>query len=321
VTTETDEDIANLPIAAKTAKFRQPSASPFGASDQIGMLNLISSSSTAAALAEADGGRAFDLAVDYFVGMPAWVRTGDPTFQIWTTHRPAGTVVDDSMGVGAQNELVGYSGDCISLYSHCGTHIDALNHFGYRGTIWNLFDERRHLGSRNWTVCGPENFPPLIARGVLLDVAALKTVNMLPDSYGIDAADLADAARRQHIEIRPGDVVFVRTGRMQRWPEPAFVDNEPGLNREGAAFLAEAGAMVIGSDNQALEQMPSADPENWQVVHTYLLAEAGVPIIEVANLEELAAEKLYEFVFVGACIRVRGATAAPMRPLVFPIRR
>ena len=78
---------------------------------------------------------------------------------------------------------------------------------------------------------------------------------------------------------------------------------------------------MVGADNHSLEQAPSADPENWQVVHTYLLAEAGVPILEIANLEELAEDKVFEFAFFGACVRLRGATGAPMRPIAMPLRQ
>ena len=144
---------------------------------------------------------------------------------------------------------------------------------------------------------------------------------MLPDSYGMGERDLREALARQRLDVRPGDVVLIRTGRMTVWPDrERYLTNEPGLNREGAEFLAKAGAIVIGGDNVALEQHPGADPENRSVVHTYLLAECGVPILEVVNLEELAAERLYEFAFVGACMRIRGATGAPMRPIAFPLR-
>lgn len=78
--------------------------------------------------------------------------------------------------------------------------------------------------------------------------------------------------------------------------------------------------MIIGSDSIALEQTPSSDPENWHPVHTYLLAEAGVPIMENVNLEEIAGERLYEFALVAAGLRLDGATASPMRPLAFPLR-
>jgi kynurenine formamidase len=96
---------------------------------------------------------------------------------------------------------------------------------------------------------------------------------------------------------------------------------EPGLNREGAEFLARSGAILIGADNLGLEQLPGADPDNWQVVHTYLLAEAGIPIMEIVNLEELSAERVYEFLFVGACLKIRGATGSPIRPIALPFRR
>jgi len=94
----------------------------------------------------------------------------------------------------------------------------------------------------------------------------------------------------------------------------------PGLDRAGAEFLAKGGAITIGADNHCVEQGPSADPENWQVVHTYLLAEAGIPMMEIVDLEELAAERVYEYAFFGACIKLRGATGSPMRPVAMPLR-
>jgi kynurenine formamidase len=108
---------------------------------------------------------------------------------------------------------------------------------------------------------------------------------------------------------------------MTRWPDQSFGAQTPGLNREGAEFLAKNGAIMIGADNLTLEQTPSAHELNFFPVHTYLLAEAGVPILEMAYLEELAEERLYEFAFFGACIKLRGATGSPMRPVVMPLAR
>ena len=96
---------------------------------------------------------------------------------------------------------------------------------------------------------------------------------------------------------------------MSVWPDPdRFVPAEPGPDLDGARFLAEAGAIMIGADNVGLEATPASLEESFQAVHTYLLAEAGVPILEVVRLDELAADRLYEFAFVGACMRIRGAT-------------
>jgi kynurenine formamidase len=309
-------------IAARHATSGRVGRSPFGPADEIGMLNLITAESRAAVLAEADLRRVFDLSVDYFVGMPSFAMLGDPTFQIWMSHTPSGTVVDDPIGVGPeQNRRVSLSGDCIAMYAHTGTHIDSLNHFGWCGEIWNGFTEREHLGARSWTRCGPEKHPPVIARGVLIDVAAANGVDVLPDSYGIGADDVRMALDRQRTTVRPGDVVMVRTGRMRVWPDrEAYLPNEPGLDLEGAKFLAEAGAIVIGADNIALEQAPSPDPDNHHGVHTFLLAEAGVPIMENVDLEELSADEVFEFAFVGRAMPIRGATAAPMQPIAMPLR-
>ena len=310
-------------IAAYSAAYRQVSKSPFGEDDQIGMLNLLSPDAMRDVIHQADGGKVFDLGVDYFMGMPSWTAAGDPPYQIWMSHTPRGTVADDPLHLGHEhNELVSYSGDCVQMYTHCGTHFDTLNHFGYHGKIWNGFNAEEHLGSRHWMVSGADKQPPIIARAVLFDVAGLHGVDLLPDSYGIGEQDLRGCLKHQGVEFRAGDVAMIRTGRMSVWPESdRYMLNEPGLNREGAVFLARSGAILIGSDNLALEQLPTVEEDNWQVVHTYLLAEAGVPIMEVVDLEALAGERISEFAFIGACLRFRGATAAPIRPLAMPLSR
>jgi kynurenine formamidase len=309
-------------IAAFSAASGHVTTSPFGPGDEIGMLNLLTPSVARDQLARADGGRVFDLAVDLFTGMPTWTAGGEPPYQIWMTHTPRGTIVDDPVEVGEKhNELVAWSADSISMFTHCGTHVDTLNHFGYHGTVWNGFSADEQLGSLHWRVSGADRHPPVIARGVMIDVPGAHGEDVLPDSYGVGPVDLQDALARQRIALQPGDVVLIRTGRMSYWPDPTrFLPREPGLTRAGAAFLAEAGAAMVGADNIAVEQLPAEDPENWMTVHTYLLAEAGVPMLEVVDLEALAAEAVYEFVFIGACLKLRGATAGPMRPLALRLR-
>ncbi|MGW3811263.1 cyclase family protein [Micromonospora sp. NPDC005113] len=317
--------VVDAQTAEKIAAFRavtgRVSTSPFGPDDEIGMLNLLSPQAARDLLRNADASHVVDLSVDLFVGMPTWTVGGEPPFQMWMSHTPRGSAVDDPVGVGReQNEYVSWSADSVSMFTHSGTHVDTLNHFGYSGHIWNGFSADEHLGSLHWRVAGADKLPPIIARGVLVDVPALLGVEVLPDSYGIGRDDLANALRRQGTQLRVGDVVTVRTGRGSLWPDAQrYLPREPGLTVEGARFLAEAGAAAVGADNIAVEQLPAADPRNWMAVHTFLLAEAGVPMIEVMDLESLAAEQLYEFAFVGACLKIRGATAGPIRPLAMPL--
>lgn len=307
-------------IAAEAAAFRQVTRSPFGEDDEIGMLNLISPDSMRDVMKRADFGKVIDLSVDYFSGMPSFTDGGQPAYQLWMTNTPRGEVIDDSVGVGKEtNERVSYSGDAVSMYTHTGTHIDTLNHFGYHNKIWNNFDADDHLESEHWDVCGAEKHPPIIARGILLDFPTAFGVEVLPESYGITAEDVRQVLDRQGTEIRPGDVVMVRSGMMTHWPANAYKINEAGITREAAEFIALKGAIVIGADSISLEQIPSTEEGNWLPVHTFLFAEAGISIMEVVNLDPLANEGIYEYAFIGAGLKLTGATAAPMRPLAMPL--
>ncbi len=298
--------------------------SPWGAQDEIGALNLITSESRSKIMAQADASRVFDLSVEYFVGMPTWSSLGDPVFQIWMTHNPRGDVVSNPLGLSDEaNRYTSYSGDAMSLYTHCGTHIDALNHFGCYGKIWNQFEADQHLGNQTWKVCGVDKMPPIISRGVLLDVAGLHGVDMLAPSYGIGRQDLEDAANRQGVSLEKGDTVLIRTGRMRAWPDAgAYLTDEPGLNLEGARWLAEdKEVMLIGGDNVAVEQLPAEDPDTWLPVHMYLFNAVGRTLLEVVNMEELAAERVYEFAFIALPLKLRGASASPIRVIAMPLKR
>jgi kynurenine formamidase len=293
--------------------------SPWGPDDEIGRLNRMTAESRAAILARVGGEHVFDLAVTYFHGMPAWEAAGDPRYEIYMTHTPAGTLVDDLTGRGAAaNARNSYAGAAISMYSHAGTHVCALNHIGVDGRFWNGWEPATHLGSRAWTVGGV--YPPVVARGVLLDVAALKGVECLPESYAIDDHDLQQAAARADVELRADDVVLVRTGRMSRWPDAAaFLSNPPGLGMAAARYLAETvGAMCVGTDVGG-EALPPEDPESFLPVHAYLLASAGMPVFENLWLEDVARHGLAEFAFVAAPLKLAGSTGCPVRPLAMSL--
>jgi kynurenine formamidase len=239
---------------------------------------------------------------------------GDPNFQIFMTHAPARDTA---------KELLSYSGDGVTMYLHTGTHIDALNHFGLHGKIWNQVSAEDALGTRGWSKSGVDKYPPIVARAVLIDVAKSKGVERLPDSYSITVADLQDALKKQGTTLRPGDVVLTRTGLMTGWPDPAkyHMADEPGLSLEAAQWLVEGQkAMLLGADNLAVESFPSSNPENFVPVHTYLLVERGVSIMEALWLEDLAKDQVYEFLFIASPLKFRGGTASPIRPLAISIQ-
>lgn len=291
--------------------------SPWGATDEIGTLNMMTDATRLEVLKQVVGGKVYDLGVDLFVGMPNCCGSlGDQDFQMWMTHTPA-------RGNAKEKELVSYSGDGISMYTHSGTHIDTLNHFGLRGKIWNQVSTDDGIGARGWTKSGADKYPPIIAHGVLIDLAKSKNITHLSPSYAITVNDLKEALKKQGTTLRPGDIVLLRTGLMTLWPEQARyrIEEQPGLSLEAAKWLVdEQKAMLLGADNFGVESFPSKTPDNFVPLHTFLLAEKGVSIIEVLWLEDLAKDQVYEFLFIASPLKMRGATASPIRPLAIPIK-
>lgn len=301
----------------------QAGSSPWGASDEIGSLHMMSDSANLALFSKLRTGKVYDLGVEYFIGMPGFTELGDPPYQYWLTHTPRGTVVGDLTQQGSDmNKKVSYTGDAISLYTHTGTHIDALSHFGLHGKIWNGYAADEHLSDRGWNKSGAEKIPPIIGKAVLLDVAAYKGVEVLPGNYVITLKELQELITAQHLQINKGDIVFIRTGLMKYFysDKAKFMGSSPGMSLEAVKWLVETkGVMTLGADNLGLEVTPSTDSTNWLPVHTYLLAQKGTMFIELVYLEELSAAKVKEFLFIGLPLKLRGASGAPLRPIAIPL--
>jgi kynurenine formamidase len=101
-----------------------------------------------------------------------------------------------------------------------------------------------------------------------------------------------------------------------------FLHEYLGISLDAVKWLVEEqGIMLLGADNLSFEAFPPERSDNWVPVHTYLLAEKGVMFIEQIFLENLAQDKVYTFAFIGASMKLRGASGAPMRPLAIPVRQ
>lgn len=316
---------------AERRKVRRPGRrigrSPWGARDEIGRLNLMTPESRRAALASADPTTVFDLGVELAHGMPIAGGTSDIGFQIRLTRQGDDPPQRDP-AIGDPSTL--FYQDVVAFPTHCGTHLDCFCHVGADGAIWNGFRAADHLGGRTWHRCGADRIPPIIARGVLLDVPGALGVDALPDRYEITRADVQSALARQGTELRLGDVVISRTGRMREWPDPARVlVDSPGISLEAARYLVEeGGAMILGGDNMSVERS-SGDfrgtgvPTDRQAsfpVHEYCLTANGVPLLEFADTEALAAAGVHEFCFIGLPLKLAGATGTPLRPIALPFR-
>ena len=159
-----------------------------------------------------------------------------------------------------------------------------------------------------------DTMAPIFRRGVLLDIAGLEQVDVLPIDFLITPEHLDAAARAQGVEVRAGDVVLLRTGWARYWEDAArFIAqvHAPGPGEPAARWISGKRAFAAGSDTVAFEFVPSTT----MPVHVHLLVESSIHIIECLNLEQLAADRVYEFVFTAAPLKIRGGTGSPIRPL------
>jgi kynurenine formamidase len=168
------------------------------------------------------------------------------------------------------------------------------------------------------------NIPPIVARGVMLDIAAARNVAVLPEHYAITPADIEAALTRQKTKLLPGDVVLIRTGTLGLWGQDGDdhtkigEHDSAGITLETAKLLVERyGAMLIGSDTSGLEVAPAATgSDSFIPVHKYLLVEQGVHIGEFHNLEGLSKDKVYEFCYICSVNKIAGAVAGfTLRPI------
>ena len=206
----------------------------------------------------------------------------------------------------------------LTMMEHSGTHLDALCHQANDLRMFGDVAVDAAETPSGFKQLGIETVPPLLGRGVLLDICGHQGQRLLPARYGITADDLTDCAAAQGVDVRAGDVLLVRTGYGALWhgDEQAYLD-AAGVSKSGTLWAARCGVVAVGADNMAWDVPDERDPDTGATLfaHLHLLTEKGIFIIENLNLEELAQDCRWEFAFVGVPLKFRGATGSPLRPL------
>jgi kynurenine formamidase len=210
--------------------------------------------------------------------------------------------------------------EMLSLGGHTGTHIDALAHASLHGRLHGGADAVEASRGGRFKTHGVDTLDPVITRGVLLDIARLHDVDVLDANHPISAEDLDAAAKSQGVTFRVGDAVLVRTG----WSAAHLHDRDaylglatgaPGVDVDGARLLSRRQVRLAGSDTIAFEVIRPEIGHSCLPVHSHLLVEAGIPIVEMLYLDELAAEERWEFLLLLLPLRIAGGTGSPVRPI------
>ncbi|MDQ4105728.1 MAG: cyclase family protein [Actinomycetota bacterium] len=201
---------------------------------------------------------------------------------------------------------------------HTGTHIDALCHQSDALVLYDGVSVDRVIQTpRGFTRHGVEEIPPLLAPGVLLDVAAKEGVKELDPGRAVTSSDLEECCERQGVNVESGDVALVRTGNGRYWEDAGRYLAGPGMAPSASYWMADKGVLAVGADNMAWDVPGLKDPELGCMLpgHLILLARRGIYIIENLVLEELAAAGHHRFKFICTPLKFVGATGSPVRPL------
>jgi len=301
----------------------------WGAEDEVGALNEMDANSVLKALSIVKKGVIKDLGINYDRRSYKW--PGHSPGEIMTFRTPAGVKTQKDLDFtlpenGNSSETTWHS-CALFINDNVATQIDGLGHAvtGKDNHWYNGFTESDWGGDWGIRKAGAETIPPIVARGILIDVAGFKNLDALPSKYIITPEDLKGALRRQKTDLRFGDVVLIRTGTLRYWndvganQEKIGEHDSAGIQLPAAKWLVEEkGAIMIGSDTSGLEQMATRpkDSDSFMPVHNYLLIEQGVHIAEFHYLEDLAKEKVYEFTYIATTNKIKGTTAGfTMRPL------
>lgn len=266
-------------------------------------------------------GRWYSLATSRFPGMPLF--PGHPPFQVLNYRTPPGIRAEGAQPWGPPNEAgLGYMAEYLMATSHSGAHVDALGHMtvGEDNHWYGGGNTSDHLTDHGPTVGDAEHLPPFFTRGVMLDPPGYRGLDALPAGEPVGADELRAVADAQGVEVRRWDVVLIRTGYLKYWPDAEAMEahKTAGPDLSAAEWLLERGVVATGTDTETYEVQPAPDrgsPANPQPVHTKLLIENGIYLLESVYLEELARDDVYEFLFVALPLKIRGATGSMVDPL------
>jgi kynurenine formamidase len=278
--------------------------SKWGAGDERGAANHMGPETVLKAARLIRTGRVIELGQVLRSSMPLGARH----FDLYM--KPTGPNVGSNRR-GSNEELV------VAEMGQVGTQFDGFTHQTIGDSLYNCFDMNETMTRTGFTRLGVENVGTLMTRGVLIDVAALKGVDMLPDRYEITVDDLQQALDRQGVALEPGDAVLIHTGWGVLWDTDAdrFMASNPGIGVAAAQWLVERDPMLLGADNQPVEVSPNPDPEVSLPIHQMMLVVHGIHLVERMRLDELAAAGVHEFAFVVQPLKIEGATGSTVVPV------
>jgi kynurenine formamidase len=294
-----------------TAQSWQPPAdnercpSKWGAGDQRGSANHMGPETVLRAARLIRTGEVFELGRVLSESMPL---PAGRRFEVFTKR----TRNDPSTNRrGSNEELV------VAEIGQVGTQFDTFSHQMIGSSMYNCVTLDQAVTRTGFTMLGVERVGALVTRGVLLDIAALKGVPVLAETYEITPQDLEDALEAEELSLQPGDAVLIHTGWGTLWGQDnaRYQRSSPGIGIGAAEWLAAQDPMLVGADNGGVEISPNPDRQLAGPVHQIMLVVNGIHLLENLRLDELAARRAYEFALIVEPLKIQGGTGSSVAPI------
>lgn len=281
--------------------------SKWGPNDEIGAANYLTPELVVKAAGLIKTGKVYGLGIETNSKTPAFPPR---SFKVLVL-QPG-----QSGGSGLGPSKTTYNDDIIEGWVGVGSQLDGLGHIGVDWTYYNGNKSTDFAAADGLKKLGIEKVPPIVTRGVLLDMAAYLNTDLVKEGTAFNVAEIEGAAKKQGIEIRQGDVVLFHTGWVSLIgkDDKRYGAGEPGLGVEGAKYLVGKGVVAVGADTWGLEVVPF-ESQNVFEVHQILLPRSGTYILENMNTAPLAADKAYEFLFALGAPKITGAVQGIVNPV------
>jgi kynurenine formamidase len=300
-----------LALAAGTAQ-AACKPSKWGANDEIGAANYVTPAQVLAAIKLVKKGESHPLGIVVDPKMPAFPPRST-SLQVVSPGQHNGRSLAQDFGWD-----VVYNDDLAQLWFGTGPQIDGLGHLGEAGEYYNCNKAVDIVHITGLKKLGVHNIPPMIGRGVMVDMAKHFGVATLNSGQAFGSADIKAAAKAQGVSFRQGDVILFHTGwtdgKLTSDPK-AWVSGEPGLNNEAFAYLASLNPMAVGADTWGVDVVPPAKGDKVFYGHVSLLKNGGIYILETMNTGRLAKEGVHEFMFVLGQARIKGTVQMIINPV------
>lgn len=286
--------------------------SPYGPEDEIGAANLITPESVLAASKLIKTGKTYNLGIVVDSKTPAF----SPRSLSLSVLQPNQIGTD---GLGSNGMT--YNDDIFMGWLGIGPQIDGLGHIGVKHTYYNGFKDSDFAKADGLTKLGIEKLPPMVTRGVVLNMAEFYGQEIVKEGTPYTREDIIAAASTQGVDLRKGDTVLFHSGWLnlldgENPDHPRYVSVEPGLGNSGAEYLAEIGVVAVGADTWGVEAVPFENGADGVFsVHQILIPQNGIYILENMETRELVRDGVKEFMFVLGAARIKGAVQMIINPI------